>query len=267
MGSNPTRRIELMHSDETVATVLALRNSGLNAAEISRHTGVARTTICNWLRGQVPRKGGVRARGRCLRCAGYLFPVPNATEVAYAQLLGLYLGDGCISRHARGVHRLRISLDRAYPAIVGECSALITILAPDNAVTVIRHRHQRVDEPSAYSKHWPCLFPQHGPGMKHQRPIVLEPWQRALVDRHPWRFLRGLIQSDGCRSINTIRHPKRTYAYPRYEFSNRSDDIRGLFGEYCDRVGVEWRRMNRWTISVARRESVAQMDRHIGPKR
>lgn len=96
---------------------------------------------------------------------------------------------------------------------------------------------------------------------------MLEPWQREIVDAYPWRFLRGLIQSDGCRGLNTIRHPNKTYAYPRYQFSNRSDDIRNLFCEYCDRVGVEWRRMNRWNISVARRESVALMDRYIGPKR
>jgi hypothetical protein len=50
-------------------------------------------------------------------------------------------------------------------------------------------------------------------------------------------------------------------------FSNRSDEIHAPFCEYCDKVGVEWRRMNRWNISVARRESVELMDRHIGPKR
>src|SRR3954469_14295206 len=26
-----------------------------------------------------------------------------------------------------------------------------------------------------YSSHLPCLFPQHGAGKKHERPIVLEP--------------------------------------------------------------------------------------------
>ena len=31
-------------------------------------------------------------------------------------------------------------------------------------------------EVKSYSKHWPCLFPQHGPGRKHGRPIVLEEW-------------------------------------------------------------------------------------------
>ncbi len=202
-----------------------------------------------------------------MRCSGYRFPVPGITDFAYAYLLGLYLGDGTISSGPRDVYRLRIFLDRAYPVIVDECVAAVSLLAPGNRVSVVHSPDSYMDVVSSFSRHWPCMFPQHGPGMKHRRPIVLEPWQRAIVETHPWRFLRGLIQSDGCRSINTIRHPKRTYAYPRYQFSNRSDDIRGLFCEFCDRVGVRWRRMNRWTISVARRESVALMDRHIGPKR
>ncbi len=41
---------------------------------------------------------------------------------------------------------------------------------------------------------------------------------------------------------------RRTYRYPRYEFSNRSDDIRAIFCKYCDCLGIEWRRMNRWSI-------------------
>ena len=92
-------------------------------------------------------------------------------------------------------------------------------------------------------------------------------WQHGIADEYPWRFLRGLIQSDGSRYINTIKHPKQTYAYPRYEFCNRSEDILALFAEYCDKVGVEWRRMNAVSISVARRNSVELMDRFIGPKR
>jgi hypothetical protein len=36
---------------------------------------------------------------------------------------------------------------------------------------------------SMHPKHWPCLFPQHGPGRKHNRRIALEPWQRAIVDQ------------------------------------------------------------------------------------
>ena len=58
----------------------------------------------------------------------------------------------------------------------------------------------------------------------------------------------------------------RWYAYPRYQFSNRSDDIRTLFTDTCDLIGVQWRPWGRYHISVARRESVAQLDSFIGPK-
>ena len=123
------------------------------------------------------------------------------------------------------------------------------------------------EEVSCYSKHWACLLPQHGPGRKHTRSIQLEPWQRSILDRWPWPFLRGLIHSDGCRSANPAVHATKTYWFSRYLFLNRSSDIRALFVEYCEKVGVACRPSNSWEISVARRESVALMDQHIGPKR
>jgi hypothetical protein len=252
--------------------VLALAATGVNSCEISRRTGIPRSTIVAWRLGRVPGGPGRRPdRGTaaCLRCSGYReHPFPVLTDYAYAYLLGMYLGDGCLLRAARkGVYRLNISLDAAYPIICEEAQAAATIVVPASKASIRRHPRHRLRWVDSYSKHWPCLFPQHGPGLKHKRPIVLDPWQREIVDRYPWRFLRGLIHSDGCRHINTIKHPNKIYRYPRYAFSNRSDDIRALFCEYCDKVGVEWRGMNRWNISVARRGSVALMDRHIGPKR
>jgi hypothetical protein len=58
----------------------------------------------------------------------------------------------------------------------------------------------------------------------------------------------------------------RWYAYPRYQFSSRSDDIRRLFTDACDRIDVSWRPWGRWHISVARRASVARLDEFVGPK-
>jgi hypothetical protein len=84
---------------------------------------------------------------------------------------------------------------------------------------------------SGYSTHWTCLFPQCGPGAKHTRPILLRPWQEklALVD-HPEQFVRGLIHSDGWRGNNPVRGASgKRYVYTRYQFSNRSPDIRDLF--------------------------------------
>ena len=139
-------------------------------------------------------------------------------------------------------------------------------LLPDNCPGVQSKHDENCFEVWIYSKQLPCLFPQHGPGRKHERVIHLAEWQQRWVRRHPQLLLRGLIHSDGCRVMNTIRHPQKTYAYPRYSFSNRSADIRRIFCEACDLVGVEWRVMNAFNISVARRASVARLDEFIGPK-
>lgn len=42
-----------------------------------------------------------------------------------------------------------------------------------------------------YWMHWPCLFPQHGEGLKNRRKIALEPWQVEIVAANPASLLRG----------------------------------------------------------------------------
>jgi hypothetical protein len=165
------------------------------------------------------------------------------------------------------VSRLTITLDAAYPGIVEECRTAIAAVLPRNTVNVRESaRGERMVLVSTYSKQWPCLLPQHGPGKKHERLIELTEWQRRLVDRAPMVLLRGLIHSDGSRSTNTVWASGKRYQYPRYIFSNTSPDIRRLFCESCDRAGIEWRQMNARNISVARRGSVARLDLCVGPK-
>lgn len=184
---------------------------------------------------------------------------------AYSYLLGVYLGDGYIAPHPRGVFRLRISLDPAYPKLIDEvCLAIPTVL------TGARVSHQqrrgpwgRWTEVGSYSKAWPCLFPQHGQGKKHERPVELRPWQVELVKRAPEQFLRGLVHSDGCRFENTGRSGWRA---PRYSFSNLSDDIIALFCWACELLELGWTESNN-TIYVSRKADVARMDEFIGPKR
>lgn len=96
-----------------------------------------------------------------------------------------------LARHPRDVYRLRVFLDRAHPVIVGECEAAMRLVLPASRVGVLRHKRQQMDEVSSFSKHWPHLLPQHGPGPKHERTIALEPWQQRIVGRHPGRLLRG----------------------------------------------------------------------------
>ncbi|WP_342666174.1 hypothetical protein [Spirillospora albida] len=100
----------------------------------------------------------------------------------------------------------------------------------------------------AYSKHWPCLFPQHGPGMKHTRKIELAPWQQEIVDEFTEDFVRGLVHSDGCRGMNRVRRPLKNgdhwYEYPRYLFTNVSLDIQRIFTDALDRLGIPWKQMH-----------------------
>ncbi len=116
---------------------------------------------------------------------------------------------------------------------------------------------------NCYWKHWPCVFPQHGPGVKHRRCIQLATWQEEVVADEPGRFLRGLIHSDGSRDLNRVNGK----AYPRYQFTNASEDILGIFTRACDHLGVRWRRSDYRTISIARRDDVVKLDGVIGPKR
>ena len=187
----------------------------------------------------------------------------------YSYLLGLYLGDGCISDTGR-TYQLRFFFDARYPGIVAGCAAALERVSP-NRVSVLPRRGMACTTVTSSWKLWPLLFPQHGPGKKHTRRIVLAAWQRDLVDRHRELFLRGLVESDGCRTINRFRTTlpsgrTREYEYVRYFFSNLSPDIRGLFCEACEALGVRWTRSNERNISVSHRDSVAILEKLVGPK-
>ncbi len=118
----------------------------------------------------------------------------------------------------------------------------------------------------------PRAFPQHGPGRKHIRRIELADWQRQLTHEHPGAIIRGLIHSDGCRSLNHVKTTLpsgRTaeYSYQRYFFTNHSADIRGIFREHCELVGIRVTQPNPRNLSVSHRPSVALLDEIVGPKR
>lgn len=95
---------------------------------------------------------------------------------AYAQLLGLYLGDGCIAP-LRQTFQLRIAMDAQHAGTITEAIAAVRLIAPLNAVGAYPVRGERCVNVTSCNPSWPCLLPQHGPGKKHLRPIRLEPWQ------------------------------------------------------------------------------------------
>ncbi|MFJ3702210.1 MULTISPECIES: helix-turn-helix domain-containing protein [unclassified Streptomyces] len=257
-----------MYDLDTRKRALALVAQGFSQNSVSKQTGISRAAIRSWLQRIEPL--GHKPGAECPRCSDT--PRLPDDPAAYSYLLCLYLGDGCVSAAKRGVYSLRIACADAWPGLIDACVKAVQRARPVNKVC--RVQSQGCQYVTSFSKHWPCFFPQHGPGKKHERKIALETWQQQIVDTHPWDFIRGLIHSDGCRVINwttrLVGGERKRYEYPRYFFTNKSDDIRKLFSDTLTAVGVEWTTLARgsdpWNISVARRASVALMDAHVGPK-
>jgi len=243
---------------------------GLNNCEIERLTGINRSTIREWRhRAAAGQTNSSRQRAlgenACPICSH-----ASIDEGWYAYLLGLYLGDGYIASHARQVYRLTIVQDQKYVGLIDECARAIESFIPGHPLQVGFQQDLGCIHINSYWKHWPCVFPQHGLGRKHERDIRLAERQLAIVARQPARLIRGLIHSDGYRGMNPVRRPVagaiKSYAYPRYQFANESTDIKKIFCDACDRLGIQWRRMNRKSISIARRLDVEKMDAIVGPK-
>ena len=259
-----------MYDARTRGNALQLLAQGLTVSEVSRRTRISRWALSDWRRrsdqGRPLYSPGTTP---CPRCEAS--PVGFAHADKYAYLLGLYLGDGCVSPvgdPAKRVWALRIFCADAYPGLKHECVEAVRAIRPDNKVRLLQL--SGCTEVNSHSRHWPCVLPQHGPGRKHTRAIVLEAWQQEIVAEFTKEFIRGLVHSDGSRSTNRVRRRlrdgKRWYEYPRYFFTNESADIMGLFTDALERLGIEWRRSNRNNISIAKRDSVARLDAFVGPK-
>jgi hypothetical protein len=243
-----------MRSAEEFNAAQRLIAAGVNDCAIARQIGVPRTTVRDWrCRPQVQPRPASDAP------CGVVHDFSQLPAEAYCYLLGMYLGDGSISRNRR-VWRLRITLDKKYPAIIDRCCQAVELLMPGQRAGIVK-RVGCVDV-SLFSKHWPCLLPQHGAGMKHKRRIALEPWQQALVDQATEEFVLGLIHSDGCRVVANDRGVMSI----RYHFSNMSEDIHGLFTAALDKLDIPWTRSSKKIVSIYRKAATARLDEFVGPK-
>ncbi|TCC16997.1 helix-turn-helix domain-containing protein [Kribbella speibonae] len=248
-----------MYDERTREIALAAIAAGESLNSVSKRLGISRAALRDWRDcGERPARPSECPQGG----SGSL------DRPSYAHLLGLYLGDGCLSRHRRDVYALRIACDDIYPRLINEAESVVRAVHPSRPV----HRVQAVGYTSvlSYWKHWPCLFPQHGPGPKHRRTITLANWQQEIVANDPELFLRGLFNSDGCRVANwttrTVAGQPKRYDYPRYMFSNESPDIMQLCQSSLDQLQIPWRMPRPNALSVARQPAVAHLDTFIGPK-
>ncbi|MYW02133.1 helix-turn-helix domain-containing protein [Streptomyces sp. SID3343] len=253
-----------MHDPDLRRQAINLLQAGLSNADVARALRVPPGTVGYWRHVDRSRRGALPGRPPtpCFRCRDLA-----CDRQAYSYLLGLYLGDGHIVAHPRA-YSLTISCANAWPGLMRACADTITRVLPGSDSNFVPR--QGCTDVKRYSQHWPCLFPQHGPGRKHERSIVLAPWQNEIVRAEPWALVRGLIHSDGCRNVNwttrMVAGERKRYEYPRYLFANESADIMRILTTTLDQLGVEWKFARPNLLSVARRASVALMDQHVGPK-
>ena len=191
--------------------------------------------------------------------------VPAPTAPCYAYLLGVYLGDGYITVVSPRRSVLRVSCDSAYPGVMAEIAGAIERVHPGRKVWRVS-RPSRCIVLSCSAPDWASWFPQHGPGRKHHRTIALDGWQRIITHRHAEPFVRGLVHTDGCRFLAHQVRRGRIYSYPRYSFSNRSEDIKRILCEHLEQLGIGWTRPNAQQIQIARRADVGRLDAFVGPK-
>ena len=162
-----------MRSPEIRAEVLRLVGEGVNDCEVARRLGLPRTTVRDIRRAP--------DRPVCPRCwhaleahrphARGATPSCSACTSVTAASRAWGARSACGSRstaRTRASSARRTSCSRAgFPEHTcqrGPC----------------RRRARRRSSASTRT-HLPCLFPQHGPGKKHERPMRLEPWQWACV--------------------------------------------------------------------------------------
>ena len=255
-----------IRSWEIVVDALRDSDSGMrDAVNASKH-GVAVRTVRRWRRvyqHEQKARGQTHTTVPCPRCHEV-----SIDEAAYAELFGWYLGDGYLIEARRGVYTLSVFNDACYVELNLHIADLMRRVKPGGRPHI--RRITGCLSTSVGWKHWPCLFPQHGPGRKHERVLGMADWQWTIVRDHPADFLRGLFHSDGCRVRNWASRPVagelKRYDYPRWQFTNHSSEIRGWCCQALDLVGVPWRASNWKTSSVSTRAGVARLDELIGLK-
>jgi hypothetical protein len=119
-----------VRSFEETELVRVLREAGHSDTAIARETGIPRSTVREWRINPWPRLYQRRGRKAQQRPCPVCTPGTGVLSGPdYAYLLGLYLGDGHISRHPR-TFRIRFFLDAAYPQIVSACRDALEVIRP-----------------------------------------------------------------------------------------------------------------------------------------
>ena len=157
--------------------------AGMSAGAAARELGIPRGTIQRWRHRSQPPVSAIVAS----RAQAWSISDPDA----YCYLFGAYLGDGTISQLSAQSWALRIVNDRRYQSVSAEILVAMRTIFPGANARMWPSYREKSDTLEVIHPAIARAFPQHGPGRKHTRPIVLADWQRALTHAHPAALIRG----------------------------------------------------------------------------
>jgi hypothetical protein len=247
-----------MRTKEEYILVKKLHSEGYNNTVISNKTGIPRSTIKDWTNNS-PKAFSDKKRIFYLKKE---IIKNKKLHGAYSYLLGLYLGDGYINKCNR-TYRMRIALDKKYIELNDFARANMCKIFVNNKVGEINS--EGCIYLSVYNNELQEIFPQHGPGCKHNRKINLLKWQSEILINV--EFMRGLIHSDGCFYKEIINNK---YHYDRFMFSNKSADLHELFQSTCDKINLEYDFQHKgdgiWQTRISKKDSVNKLKQIIGTK-
>ena len=109
---------------------------------------------------------------------------------------------------------------------MADARSLVARVFPHNQVGLALGKRGTTTILSVYNLHLACLFPQHGRGIKHKRPIVLEQWQEARSKPH-----RGLSFGAASGPMAAHYQSHRAVRVAVLWVRNYSEDILKLFAQ------------------------------------
>lgn len=251
-----------MISSEKYDNVMKLLSYGHSIAEVSRMTGVNRSSISNWkIRGErVSSPLDLSDPTKCI--TSMHSELTEEIKKAYSYILGLYLGDGCIYELDR-TEKMTITLDKQYEVLNNYTVETLGKFFKKSPYIFDRSLHGRGNaiDVNICTSTLSLLFPQHGKGKKHNRDIILTDWQLDVID--PISIVKGLIMSDGSYYID------RQSGIMKYSFSNKSVQLIGILAKYLSELGISfaiYTKLKKTELVVHKKLEVEKLHEMIGDK-
>lgn len=256
--NNSTKSI----SEEKYNEAIRLFSFGYKIVEVSKLTGINRSTLSNW----IVRNGRIKKQIDTDIPLNYLMSFKDGfteqDKKDYSYLLGLYLGDGCIYKLKR-TEKITITLDKKYEKLNEYTINIFSRFFNKDSYIFDRSLHNRGNAIDVihHSSHLSLIFPQHGIGKKHNRDVSLKSWQESIID--DISLVKGLIMSDGTYYLDNQTNIKK------YSFSNKSKDIIDLMKGLLIKLNIDFKlynKVSKYELVIHSKNQAEKLHNIIGDK-